>query len=58
MSPRLTKKRVELVPWSTAPTNGPKTAFFAAAMEVSQLQVREFNKTGLRGDCRGLRRAE
>lgn len=31
--PGLTKKRVELVPWSTAPTNGPKTAFFAAAMK-------------------------
>lgn len=56
MSPRLTKKRVELVPWSTAPTNGPKTAFFAAAMEVSQLQVGEFNTTGLRGDCGGRSR--
>lgn len=31
--PGLTKKRVELVPWSTAPTSGPKTAFFAAAMK-------------------------
>lgn len=31
--PELTKKRVELVPWSTAPTNGPKTAFFGAAMK-------------------------
>lgn len=31
--PGLTKKRVELVPWSTAPTNGPKTAFFVAAMK-------------------------
>lgn len=56
--PGLTKKRVELVPWSTAPTNGPKTAFFAAAMEIGQLQVEELNTTGLRGDCGGLRRAE
>lgn len=31
--PGLTKNRVELVPWSTAPTKGPKTAFFAAAMK-------------------------
>lgn len=36
--PRLTKKRVELVPWSTAPTSGPKTAFFAAAMKPASGQ--------------------
>lgn len=36
--PGLTKKRVELVPWSTAPTNGPKTAFFAAAMKPASGQ--------------------
>lgn len=56
--PGLTKKRVELVPWSTAPTNGPRTAFFAAAMEISRLQFGELSTAGLRGDCGGLRRAD
>lgn len=48
VTPVLTKKRVELVPWSTAPTNGPKTAFFAAAMKPAS-GLREV-ATGFPGD--------
>lgn len=49
--PGLTKNRVELVPWSTAPTNGPKTAFFAAAMKAAS--GRRAIAAGVPGDSGG-----
>lgn len=59
--PGLTRKRVELVPWSTAPTNGPKTAFFVAAMKLASVGGRA-NASRFPGDGgwwgRGGRRAQ